>query len=71
MLFRSLSGAFACIYEQVKDRKILLIDDVFTTGATANACTKALFKSGAAEVVVLTAAVTPKKIAFETADGGK
>ena len=67
----NLSGAFACIYEQVKDRKILLIDDVFTTGATANACTKALFKSGAAEVVVLTAAVTPKKIAFETADGGK
>lgn len=64
----NLKGAFACVYDEVKRRSILLIDDVFTTGATANACAYALLKSGAREVLTLTAAVTEKKIPFETAD---
>lgn len=61
----NLEGAFACIFEQVKGRKILLIDDVFTTGATANECAKVLLKAKAREVCVLTAAVTQLKIANE------
>ncbi len=61
----NLDGAFACIFEQVKGRKILLIDDVFTTGATANECAKVLLKAKAREVCVLTAAVTQLKIANE------
>ena len=37
-------------------RRVLLIDDVMTTGATVNACAKALKKGGAASVHVITVA---------------
>lgn len=47
---------------RVKDRKtvegkrVLLIDDVFTTGTTVNECAKVLKKAGSKEVLVLTLA---------------
>lgn len=65
----NLEGAFACVYEQVKKRKILLIDDIFTTGATANECSKVLLKAGARSVSVLTSAVAILKIPVESNDG--
>lgn len=40
----------------VKDESILLVDDVFTTGATVSSCAKALKQAGAREVFVLTVA---------------
>lgn len=40
----------------IKDRTILLIDDVFTTGATINECSRQLLSSGARTVFSLTVA---------------
>ena len=39
---------------QVKGRRVILVDDIFTTGSTANECTKMMLKHGAHSVAVLT-----------------
>lgn len=40
--------------EIIRNKKILLVDDVLTTGATVNECARVLMKSKAAEVSVFT-----------------
>ena len=40
----------------LEGRRVLLVDDVLTTGATANDCARALRRAGAASVTVLTLA---------------
>ena len=42
------------IQDKIKGAQILLIDDIFTTGATANACARILRNEGQAEKVVVT-----------------
>lgn len=46
--------------KNIQGKNILLIDDVYTTGATVNECTKILLKAGAKRVDVLTLAKVVK-----------
>ena len=55
-----LSSAFV-VNTQLTGQSIAIIDDVMTTGATANAFAKALKTAGAGEVVVWVLARTPKQ----------
>lgn len=57
----NMKGAFAVRdVSRIQGKTVLLIDDVFTTGATLNACAQALYGAGAIAVDVLTIARVPK-----------
>lgn len=54
---KNVKGAFEVIdKKKVKGKRVVLIDDVYTTGATLNECTKTLLKAGAKSVDTLTIA---------------
>ena len=60
---RNVQGAFEVPEtrrKQLKGRRILLIDDVLTTGATADACARALIKAGARAVDLAVVARVPQ-----------
>jgi ComF family protein len=60
---RNMAGAFVCRRpDAVKGRRILLIDDVMTTGSTAAACALALKRAGAVRVALLTIARVDRRI---------
>ena len=70
--FRERRANVIGVYEAVKPQEIggkrfLLIDDVFTTGATLSECVRILKDAGAADVVCLTLAITPEN---ETDENG-
>ena len=64
---RNVSGAFAVRKSHLKrleGRRILLVDDVLTTGATLGACCRALKRAGARQidVLVLARVVRPQDV---------
>lgn len=59
---KNVRGAFAlnpAYAERIRRQTVVLVDDVLTSGATANECTKVLMEAGASRVDVLTFARTP------------
>lgn len=42
--------------QKIENKKIILLDDIYTTGATAEECSKILKQNGAKEILVLTIA---------------
>jgi len=53
---RTVRGAFRVAERHkhaIEGRNVILVDDVFTTGATADACARALKRAGAKEVALV------------------
>ena len=52
---KAVAGAFVVKGDRamLRARHVVLVDDVYTTGATADACTRVLLRAGAAKVTVL------------------
>ena len=56
---KNVRGAFAVREEKpLQEKSVLLVDDVYTSGATVNECSRVLIRAGAKEVTVLTLART-------------
>lgn len=58
----NVRGAFEVAFpDRVRGKRVMLVDDVLTTGSTANECARVLTKAGAASVCVVTVARVPSE----------
>jgi len=63
----NVSGAFRVRRgADVRGLRVVLVDDVMTTGATASACARVLKQAGAARVVLLTVARADRRMTVKT-----
>lgn len=54
---KNLKNAFKIGQNTIKLKKILLVDDIYTSGATVEACTRVLMSSGAEDVYYISVAI--------------
>jgi ComF family protein len=67
---KNVAAAFRCrrAVQTLAGRRVLLIDDVMTTGSTAAACARVLKQAGAARVVLATVARVDRRLERATAE---
>ncbi len=54
----NVRNAFWAHPEAVRNKRIILVDDIYTMGETAGSCAQALKAAGAADVAVITLCIT-------------
>lgn len=57
---KNMEGVFGISNNfEISQKKILLVDDIYTTGSTVDQCSKVMLEHGADEIFVITLAATP------------
>jgi ComF family protein len=56
---QNVCNAFTVREYNIENKRVILVDDVLTTGATMNECARVLKENGAREVYSCVAAITP------------
>ena len=61
----NIRGAFIADSQRVNNKRILLLDDIITTGSTMNECANELLKNNAQFVAGISLAITKRKVISE------
>ena len=62
---KNISGAYKC-QKDMNGKTVLLVDDVYTSGATIYYCAQELIKNGASKVIAVVAANAHKDVGYST-----